>query len=633
MPQSANSSSARRWCFYLWALAGPLLLQFPGYGQSWRWAKAISGSGTQKTYSVTADSAGNTFVCGEFNGLARFGALTLTAPDSSNAFVAKLNSAGQWLWVKALAGPQVQIISKLVPDGAGYVYITGKADSSSTFDGTPVGNGAQTFVAKLASATGTLQWLTRGTGITDLAVSRANIPYVSGDFRGDSLRLGAIRAANTYYYTVCSDVYVASLAPITGQWDWAIATGGGETQAEPMLAIDAQDAIYLAGRYSNQLSGVTDSTRFGSHTLPDTYNVGGGIFLAKLNAGRTWEWATTTVVDDMIYLYDFTIGRNDRLYMTCVYNAFTMLFGPDTVATTPVYLQTPVVMCIAPTTGRLIWGAAPRSGYDQYILKIQTDDEGSVFAYVGIDGDTARLGGLSVQLAPGTTNGRYMAALDSTGQWVWAMPDGGIFCPAPQRRLVLASSFTGTRTFGAISLVNPGVQSDGYVAALGLPAFISSFTPATGPAGTTIILTGTGFAGTTAVLFGGIPATFTLLPNGTLQVVVPAGVSPQGVTISVVGPNGTGQSVSLFGRPLLGLAAAVSPTSTAFALLPNPASGTTRVVAETPLPAVVEVRDALGRVVRRVAGGTTSCTLDVRGLAAGIYTVRAGTTARRLVVE
>ena len=43
--------------------------------------------------------------------------------------------------------------------------------------------------------------------------------------------------------------------------------------------------------------------------------------------------------------------------------------------------------------------------------------------------------------------------------------------------------------------------------------------------------------------------------------------------------------------------------------------------------------DGLGRVVRVVALSAGATTLDVRGLAAGLYVVRCGRVARRLVVE
>ncbi len=73
---------------------------------------------------------------------------------------------------------------------------------------------------------------------------------------------------------------------------------------------------------------------------------------------------------------------------------------------------------------------------------------------------------------------------------------------------------------------------------------------------------------------------------------------------------------------------ASSPT--AFTLAPNPAHHTVRLTGSTAPTATL--LDALGRTVREWPL-TASAELDVRGLAPGLYTVRAGTAVRRLVIE
>ncbi len=76
-------------------------------------------------------------------------------------------------------------------------------------------------------------------------------------------------------------------------------------------------------------------------------------------------------------------------------------------------------------------------------------------------------------------------------------------------------------------------------------------------------------------------------------------------------------------------AATVKPTLT---LAPNPAHEAVQLSAAPLAP--VRVFDALGRTVRTTtATAEGTATLDVRGLPAGVYVVRAGSAARRLVVE
>jgi hypothetical protein len=64
-------------------------------------------------------------------------------------------------------------------------------------------------------------------------------------------------------------------------------------------------------------------------------------------------------------------------------------------------------------------------------------------------------------------------------------------------------------------------------------------TLATGPAGTTVTVTGTGFSEATAVSFGGTPATFTPIGNYLVTVTTPYGtsVSPTPVYVAYEGPH------------------------------------------------------------------------------------------------
>lgn len=76
---------------------------------------------------------------------------------------------------------------------------------------------------------------------------------------------------------------------------------------------------------------------------------------------------------------------------------------------------------------------------------------------------------------------------------------------------------------------------------------VTSFSPTTGTAGTTVIITGTGFDPTPAsntVNFGGVSATVTVASTTSLTVTVPA-LAPSG-TITVTTAAGTGTSGSIF---------------------------------------------------------------------------------------
>jgi hypothetical protein len=96
---------------------------------------------------------------------------------------------------------------------------------------------------------------------------------------------------------------------------------------------------------------------------------------------------------------------------------------------------------------------------------------------------------------------------------------------------------------GKIALTNPadtGLSSVNFTVSWAKPT-ISSFTPLTGPTGTTVTINGTGFLGTTSVHFGGTAATdFTVVSATKITVVVPDGAPTGKVTVTT--PGGTATS-------------------------------------------------------------------------------------------
>ncbi|HYE80196.1 MAG TPA: T9SS type A sorting domain-containing protein, partial [bacterium] len=82
------------------------------------------------------------------------------------------------------------------------------------------------------------------------------------------------------------------------------------------------------------------------------------------------------------------------------------------------------------------------------------------------------------------------------------------------------------------------------------------------------------------------------------------------------------------GQRVTGLAA--EGASPGLRVWPNPSKGSVRVTVPAGT-ARLEILDVVGRVVRVMTA--TEAPLDVTGLVPGVYSVRAGMTTQRLVVE
>jgi N,N-dimethylformamidase beta subunit-like protein/IPT/TIG domain-containing protein len=85
---------------------------------------------------------------------------------------------------------------------------------------------------------------------------------------------------------------------------------------------------------------------------------------------------------------------------------------------------------------------------------------------------------------------------------------------------------------------------------------ITSFTPTSGPVGTSVTLSGTNFTGATAVTFNGVSASFTVTSATAIQATVPTGATTG--PLSVTTPGGTATSASSF------TVTASAPTITSF---------------------------------------------------------------------
>ena len=131
--------------------------------------------------------------------------------------------------------------------------------------------------------------------------------------------------------------------------------------------------------------------------------------------------------------------------------------------------------------------------------------------------------------------------------------------------VVSATSLTATvaagTTSGLISVTTPaGTAVSATPFVVGVPPTITSFTPATGAVGSTVVITGTNFTAASQVTFGGISASVYSVNSATqITVVVPIGA----VTgpIAVTTPLGTGTSATSFTIPAAPAITSFSPAA------------------------------------------------------------------------
>ena len=105
---------------------------------NWLWARKAGGAGFDEGLGISLDANSNVFLSGRFTGTVNFGSTTLTSAssDSSDAFLGKLNSAGDWQWAVQAGGIGPDIGYGVVAHGDSEALLCGCFTDSSDFSGT-----------------------------------------------------------------------------------------------------------------------------------------------------------------------------------------------------------------------------------------------------------------------------------------------------------------------------------------------------------------------------------------------------------------------------------------------------------------------------------------------------------------
>lgn len=618
---------------------------FSASAQSWQWA---TSPGTGLASGTATDAGGNAVVVGTFNGTATFGATTLTSVGNADVFVAKLTSAGTYLWAVRAGGSSADEGSAVVVDGGGNIYITGNFSGTAVFGPSTISTTSTTdpllasspviiitgsitppdgYVAKLSSA-GVWQWAVRihatsGASGHALAADGSGNVYVTGDFGGTAIFDATTTLTSSGYY----DAFVAKLTGV-GRCLWAAHGGGTLTDVGLGLGVDAGSNVYVTG----YLQGPTAT--FGATTL--TTNGNYDAFVAKLTAGGVWQWARQVGGASQEWGRDVAVDGIGNVVVTGQTQSAGTRFG-----TTTLTGGGQVFVAKLTSAGAWLWATRGGSSGSDDGHALAVDGGNNIYVTGDFKGATATFG--AATLAHGGVLGQgdvFVARLSPNGQWQWATKAGGsghdsgsgLAVDGGGSVYVTGCFANPTATFGAATLTNNAGGSSCFISRLARPQ-ISSFSPASGPAGTVVTLTGINLTGASSVKFGGVPASIYIALSATqLNVVVPAGAVTGTIQVTTVGGRAT--SITPFtvtGARPAPLAVAPEVLAPQLAVYPNPARESVQVLGSPGAPA--QLFDALGHLVSTTALTEGTATLDLRNLAAGLYTVRCGELTRRLVVE
>jgi hypothetical protein len=292
---------------------------------NFKWGKRFGSSEVDNGQAVCTDGLGNVYIAGTFKGTTDFDpgtpVVNLTTYQnafgffSQEAFVVKLDSNGNFVWVRRI-GLQGQVSCKsIVADASGNVFFTGDFTQSVDFDPSFAGVTSVTsagqndiYIMKLDAA-GNFAWARNFGSIymdfgNKLALDLSGNVYITGEYDGT---IDFDPGPSVFNLTAPnSAVFVLKLNG-SGNFVWAKSFNSAASSSAAFgraIALDASNNVYTFGTYggtidfdpnggiSNLISGGGFNDLFVSKLDPN-----GNFLWAKSMTGILEKNATSIVID------------------------------------------------------------------------------------------------------------------------------------------------------------------------------------------------------------------------------------------------------------------------------------------------------------------------------------------------
>lgn len=265
------------------------------------WVKLISGSVASVTAPILRlDNNNDVYVTGGFDATVDFDPSAainnITPQGGQDAYLIKLNSAGNLQWVKTW-GENNSFIEglALAVDNGNNIVMGGYFVGNMDFDPGPNINAITTagtqdgFVLRLAS-TGNYLWANSFVtsdfaSVVSIDVDASNTIYCAGTYTG-SIDLDPGTGNNSYStVTNSQDIFVVQLSTI-GNAVWGKEFGGSGNAYLNTIKVDNTNAVYLGGTFSDNIDFDPGASTYSLTSLSTSYDC----FISKLNASGGFLW-------------------------------------------------------------------------------------------------------------------------------------------------------------------------------------------------------------------------------------------------------------------------------------------------------------------------------------------------------
>jgi hypothetical protein len=397
------------------------------FSQTWQWAKTGGGASSDKSTDIVYDTVNNSiYASGYFNEIASFGNFNLPLINpSKESFVVKIDKQGNYQWAQRGTSYYDDRALGICADPFGNIIATGTCWGDIQWGSLYATNSTnytdECYVVKL-NAQGVPQWvIVAGNpegddhGLDAVTDKQGNI-YVTG-FTSDSYGFGngIAEFGNININVPFGDTlaFVGKLSP-NGVWQWVQTFDGNDSERDNRIAIDTSGNLYIAGGYY----GIAN---FGTSTLTP---IGGrDVFVVKYDKNGNFIWVKSAggLQDDRAN--GVTVDVNQNVFITGEFRDYAA-FGTDTINNNGGPAGRDIFVSMLRADGNWIWAkkAGSNNGGDRG-NGITVNSKGNLFVCGQIT-DTSNFGG-NITLIPNDTIDAFVAAIDTLGNWKWALSGGG----------------------------------------------------------------------------------------------------------------------------------------------------------------------------------------------------------------
>lgn len=437
------------------------------FAQNYVWAKGEGGIGNDVANAVAVDEQGNTYVAGNLAGAADVSGTTVQGMGLYDVLIIKYNPQGNVLWIRTAGDDRNQQANALKYKN-GYLYVAGIFEDTCFFGNNYIvaKGDADVFIAKY-DASGNFIWAKAAGGAETDYVSAIDVDDNGNVYIGGNYEYSATFDTTSISTTnFFNESFIAKYNP-TGALQWVRSSKGSSTNQITGVAYDHSSGLYFTGFFGGNYS-MSDAAVSSSTSSYD-------ILIGRLDLNGTVQWLKKagSTYEDAAYAMCADADGNAFI---AGYFAGTATFGTNTIS----YKNyNDIFVAKYDSTGNNEWVRAGKGQELDVAYGIACDAAGNVYA-TGLFQDNADFDGTTVT---GNYRDVFIVSYTTHGALRWITTGGagntdcGIGIAVKNNdHVVIAGYYLYTCTFGTTTL--PYADGNDLMVAEYSPPFLSSLSAA-----------------------------------------------------------------------------------------------------------------------------------------------------------